>query len=105
MRVSSRKISRNALAALTQVPEVKKQVRAGAARIRDEARALAPVKTGALRRSITVVNHYDPETRRVEFRVGWNPRIAWYGLLIETGTEDTPPQPHLRPAAIKVQGR
>jgi HK97 gp10 family phage protein len=101
MRVGSKKISRSALAALTQVPEVKRQVRAGAMLIRREAQRLAPVETGALRRSITVVNYYDPLTKRVEYRVGWNPAIAFYGLIVETGSEDTAPQPHLRPAAIK----
>jgi HK97 gp10 family phage protein len=105
VRVGNRRISKNALAALTQVPEVKKQVQAKARRIRDEARQLAPIQTGALRRSITVVNHYDPATKTVEYRVGWNPAIAFYGPMIEFGTEDTAAQPHLRPAALKVQGR
>ena len=100
-----RPIRKEVLAALSQVREVKKQVRAGAAQIRDEARRLAPIRTGALRRSITVVNVYDPETKTVEYRVGWDKRIAFYGPIVEFGSEDTAPQPHLRPAANKFKGR
>jgi HK97 gp10 family phage protein len=99
------KISPQALAALSQVPEVKKQVRAVAAEIRDEARRLAPKETGTLRRSIKVINVYDKDTKNVEYRVGWDKDVAFYGPMIEFGTEDTPPQPHLRPAADKFGGR
>ena|SRR5215217_7511059 len=99
------KMRPGALAALSQVPEVKKQVRALAAKIRDDARLLAPVETGALRRGIVVVNVYDRATRSVVYRVGWRMKDAWYGGLVEMGTEDTPPQPHLRPAAWKNGGK
>jgi HK97 gp10 family phage protein len=102
MRVG--RIRKEVLAAVTQAPTVKRQVRLVSAAIRDEARALAPVRTGALRRSITVTNVYDPKTRQVEYRVGWNKAIAFYGPMIEMGTEDTAPQPHLRPAALRVRG-
>ena len=87
------------LAAVSQQPQAKKQLRAVANAVRKDARRLAPRKTGDLRRSITVVNHYDPETKTVEYRIGWNPSIAFYGWMVEAGTEDTPAQPHLRPAA------
>lgn len=94
-----------ALAALSQVPEVKRQVRARAVAVRDDARRLAPVESGALRRSLAIVNVYDPQTRTVVYRVGWRTDIAFYGGLVELGTEDTPPQPHLRPAAWRNGGR
>jgi HK97 gp10 family phage protein len=98
-------IRREVIAALTQTPTVKRQVRAVAAAIRDDARRLAPRRTGALRRSIKVENVYDPTTGRVEYRVGWDKRIAHYGGLVELGTEDTPARPHLRPAAEKYRFR
>ena len=88
------------LAALSQVPEVAKQVRQVANAIRRDARRLAPKETGTLRRNIQVERVYDPETRRVKFLVGWGP-AAWYGWLVEAGGEDNNPQPHLVPAAIK----
>lgn len=93
------------LAAVTQAPAVKKQVRAVANEIRKEARRRAPKKTRALARGIQVENVYDRETGLVEFHVGWNKGSAWYGLLVELGTEDTPAQPHLRPAADEVKNR
>ncbi len=90
------------IAALTQHPAVKRQVRAVAAEIRKKARQLAPVDTGNLRRNIAVENVYDPETQQVEYRVGWTKK-GFYGSLVELGTEDEPPKPHLRPAAIQVK--
>lgn len=92
-----------AVAAATRTPAVKKQMRVVAGEIRKEARRLAPRETGALRRGIAVENVLLPDGQ-VEWRVGWT-RQAFYGSLLETGTEDTPPRPHLRPAAIKVGGR
>jgi hypothetical protein len=71
------------IAALTRVPEVKKQVRAAAAIIRDEARRRAPRETGALRRSIKVDNVLESGTGQVVF----------YGSLVELS------HPHLQPAA------
>lgn len=97
-----RKFDRNLLAAVSQAPSVKKQVRAVAAEIRKEARRRAPKETGTLRRGIKVENVYDRETRMVEFRVGWDKRSAFYGPLVELGTEDTPARPHLRPAADQI---
>ena len=102
MRVSPQRISPEVLAALSRVPEVKKQVRLVANEIRKEARQLAPKDTGNLRRGIAVDNVLD-DRGAVEFRVGWTKR-AFYGSLVELGTEDTPAQPHLRPAALKVKG-
>lgn len=99
MDVDKRPIRPQVLAALTQVPEVAKQSRQLANAIRRDARRLAPRRTGNLRRNLSVERVYDKETRRVKFIVGWAP-AAWYGLMVETGTEDTTPRPHLVPAAI-----
>lgn len=99
-----RNVRPEVITALTRVPEVKKQVRAVAAAIRDDARAHAPRDTGALRRSIKVDNVLD-DRGRVVFRVGWDKRVAYYGPLVEGGTEDTPARPHLRPAAQKYDNR
>lgn len=92
------------LAAVSQAPSVKKQVRLVAAEIRKEARRLAPRNTGNLKRNIAVENVYDPKTRMVEYHVGWKKK-AWYGGLVELGTEHDPPRPHLRPAADKFKNR
>lgn len=89
-----------AITALTRVPEIKKQVRAVAAAIRTDARAAAPRRTGALRRSIKVDNVLDDQGR-VVYRVGWDKRIAFYGPMVEGGTKKTRARPHLKPAAEK----
>lgn len=93
------------LAAVSQAPSVKKQVRAVANEIKKVARQKAPKKTGALKRSLKVENTYDPKTGLVEYRVGWDKRVAFYGPLVELGTENEPPRPHLRPAADEINNR
>jgi HK97 gp10 family phage protein len=93
------------IAAVTQAPSVKKQVRAVANEVRKLARQKAVQETGAMRRAIQVENVYDRETGMVEYHVGWNKRIAFYGPLVELGTEDTPARPHLRPAADEINNR
>lgn len=93
------------IAAVTQAPSVKKQVRDVANEVRKIARQKAPKETGALKRSIKVENVYDSSTGMVEYHVGWDKRIAFYGALVELGTEDTPARPHLRPAADEVNNR
>lgn len=93
------------IAAVTQAPSVKKQVRAVANEVRKIAREKAPRETGALKRSIKVENFYDSGTGMVEYRVGWDKRTAFYGPLVELGTEDTPARPHLRPAADEINNR
>jgi HK97 gp10 family phage protein len=85
---------------LKRADEVRRGTRAGAFVIRGEAQNLAPVRTGTLRRSITVVESSGPNGE-VEYHVGWDLSIADYGLPVEVGTEDTAAQPHLRTAAIK----
>lgn len=93
------------LAAVSQAPSVKKQVRAVANEIVKEARRRAPKKTRVLARGIRTENVYDKTTGLVEYHVGWSKKTAWYGLLVELGTDDTPPQPHLRPAADEINNR
>lgn len=99
------KLNRQAVfAAVSQQPKVKKQLRELANKVRDDARRMAPKETGALRRSIKVENSYDPATRTVTYRIGWDKRIAFYGPLVEYGTEKERPRPHLRPAAHRNGG-
>lgn len=99
------KINRDViLAALSQDKQAKKQMRELANKVRDEARSLAPRKSGALRRSIKVYNFYDSATSTVEYRIGWDKSIAFYGWMVEAGTERTAAQPHLRPAAKRFGG-
>lgn len=93
------------IAALTRVPEIKRQVAAVARQIRDDARVSAPRKTGRLRRSIRVDNVLDPHTGQVVYRVGWDKRIAFYGPFVEEGTHDTVARRHLVPAALKAGGQ
>lgn len=81
---------------MSEVPEVRSQVRRVAAAIRDDARRRAPVETGALRKSITVTSTRDRQTKNRIARVVVG---AFYGRFIELGTEDQPPRPFLRPAA------
>jgi len=100
MLLDNKSIRPEVLAALSQVPEVAKQVRQVANAIRRDARRLARKNTGKLRRNIQVERVYDPQTRTVIFLVGWGP-AAWYGWLVEAGTQENPPAPHLVPAAIK----
>jgi HK97 gp10 family phage protein len=93
------------LAAVSQAPSVKKQVRAVAAEIRKIARQKAVKQTGTMAKGIQVENVYDSDTGLVEYHVGWSKKTAWYGPLVELGTEDTPAKPHLRPAADEINNR
>lgn len=92
------------LAAVSQSPSVKKQGRTVANEIRKGARRRAPKDSRNLEKNIAVENVYDSATGLVEWHVGWK-KAAWYGSLVELGTEDTPAQPHLRPAADEVKNR
>jgi HK97 gp10 family phage protein len=80
--------------------EVQAECRKLARDIRKDARRLAPKKTGNLSRHIEVEAITDLATGIEGFAVGWGDK-AWYGQMVEDGTEDTPPAPHLAPAAIK----
>jgi HK97 gp10 family phage protein len=98
------RIRKQAVAALNRIPGVQSQVRKASREILKEARRLAPVDTGTLRRSL-MVEEVRGDNGEIGFRVGWDRTIAPYGPLVELGTEDTAAQPHLRPAANKVKGR
>jgi HK97 gp10 family phage protein len=100
--VRSGPVRPNVIAALTQLPIVKRQVRLVAAAIRTQARAAAPVQTGALRRSIKVDNVLD-SSGRVVHRVGWDKDVAFYGPLVELGSAKARARPHLQPAAEKAK--
>lgn len=88
------------LKALEQRVEVDRQCRHVAHRIRDEAARRAPRRTGRTARSLAV----ESVPGRVEYRVGWRRNIAFWGGLVERGTDDTRAQPHLVPAARSVAG-
>jgi HK97 gp10 family phage protein len=97
------RIRRNAIEALTQVPEVKRQVRTVAREVQKLAKSNAVRQSGLMRRSIRVESAFD---RGIAFyRVGWDTRVAFWGPLVELGTDDTPAQPHLRPAADEINNR
>lgn len=93
------------LAAVSQAPSVKRQVRVVSREIVKIARRRAAKQSGKMARGIRVENVYDRETGMVEDHVGWDKRKAFWGPLVELGTEDTPAQPHLRPAADEVNNR
>lgn len=61
-----------------------------------EAKALAPVDTGALRRSITTAGSANKVYVGSELD---------YAAVIEYGTSARPARPYLRPALIKVRAR
>jgi HK97 gp10 family phage protein len=63
--------------------------------IRDEAKDLAPVRTGNLRNSIYAAK--GPDDKRGVI-VGVNGRQAPYGRFVERGTSRMPAQPYFRPA-------
>lgn len=99
MRVG--RLNNRALAGLAELPAVDRQAKRVASEIERTAASLAPFLTGALRRSLTVVKGRGS----ARYRVGWDESIAPYGFYVELGTEDTPAQPHLRPAAKRVKRR
>lgn len=76
------------------------EARKCATAIRKDARTLAPKNTGNLSRHIEVEEITDLETGVEGYAVGWGDK-AWYGMMVELGTEDTAPAPHLVPAGIK----
>jgi HK97 gp10 family phage protein len=85
------------LANSAPVQDVCRQV---AVDVRNDARRLAPQRTGNLRRHIVIEEYTDLDTGVEGYAVGWNDK-GWYGWMVEAGTEDTAPQPHLVPAAIR----
>lgn len=84
--------------------EIQSDLRKLARDIQRDAKRLAPVKTGRLRRGIAVEEITDLDTGLEGFAVGWNDK-AFYGQMVEQGTEHQAPRPHLVPAAIKNGAR
>jgi HK97 gp10 family phage protein len=81
-------------------PEIQEELRKLARDIQRDARRLAPKRTGTLRRGIVIEEITDLDTGLEGFAVGWNNK-AFYGWMVENGTEHTAARPHLVPAAIK----
>lgn len=70
-------------------------VRAGARVLLADAKRRAPVKTGALKKSLRVFRHVDRKTGERTVYVGTR---LHYGRMAETGTARQPARPYLRPA-------
>jgi HK97 gp10 family phage protein len=100
VKLDKRPSDPKALRDIANSPEVQAVARDLAEAVKKDARRLAPKRTGNLRRHIVVEEITDLETGVEGFAVGWDDK-GWYGWLVETGTEDTAPKPHLVPAAIK----
>lgn len=100
MKVSPQPSDRRALDEIANSDEVQKELLKLAKDIQRDARRLAPRKTGRLRRGIVVEEITDLETGIEGYAVGWNDK-AFYGQMVELGTEHSSPRPHLAPAAIK----
>ena len=92
--------SRNIKKALTQVPEVRRQVRRAAAEVRDEARRNAPRDTGAGAKSIQVKSLLVGGAN--EYHVSWD-REHFYMGFHELGAINVTARPFLRPAADLIQ--
>jgi HK97 gp10 family phage protein len=97
--VDNKPINPAALAAVTRMPQVSRQVRGVAVAIRRDARRLVQKRSGRLRRNIDIERVVDPRTGAVTYIVGWT-RDGFYGRFLELGTEHARPYPHLVPAAI-----
>lgn len=106
MELDKRPSNPQTLRDIANSPEVQAVALDLANAIRKDAQRLAPRRSGRLRRNIKVEPITDLETGIEGYAVGWDDP-GWYGWLVENGTEDTPAQPHLIPAAIKngVTGR
>lgn len=104
MRVDNRPSDPRALRDIANSPGPQDEARQLAGLIRRDARRLAPKLTGNLARHIVVEEITDLDTGIEGFAVGWDDK-GWYGQMVEDGTEDTAPQPHLVPAAIKNGAR
>lgn len=76
--------------------ELSKVLRRSALALQTDARSFAPVRSGDLKRSITVDFSGDGRFGSMSAEIG--PTIR-YGHCVEHGTSDTAPQPYLGPAA------
>ena len=100
MRVDNKPSDPRALRDIANSAEVQDVARKLAKDIQRDARRLAPVRSGNLRRHIVVEETTDLETGIEGFVVGWDDS-AFYGPFLEFGGEGRAPQPHLVPAALK----
>jgi HK97 gp10 family phage protein len=100
MKLDKRPSDPRALREICNSDEVQHVCRQLAKDIQRDARRLAPKESGRLRRGIVVEEITDLTTGHEGFAIGWNDN-AFYGMLVEFGTEENPPRPHLIPAAIK----
>lgn len=100
MRVDNRPSDPRALREIANSPEVQAVTRDLARAIQKDARRLAPVRSGNLRRHIVIEETTDVDTGVEGYAVGWDDK-GFYGVFVEFGTEDTAARPHLTPAAIK----
>lgn len=85
-------------------PEVQKALDLRADAIRDEAKRRTKKVSGDTADSIVKVPAMRDDGVRVR-RVGFDLDVSDSGPYYEFGTEDTPPHPTLRAAAVAVQGR
>jgi hypothetical protein len=72
------------------------EIEAAAIRIKQQAKATAPQRTGALRDSLEAVATPDPLTWYVQ-------ALALYALYVEMGTVKQAAQPYLLPAMLALQ--
>ena len=100
MKVSHEPTDPRSLTEIANSDEVQRELLKLAKDIQRDARELAPKKTGNLARHIEVEEITDLDTGIEGYAVGWGDK-AWYGWMVENGTEKTIASPHLAPAAIK----
>lgn len=81
--------------------EVTDQQETVAVAVQKVAQRRAPKRTGQMAKGIKVEKAEAPDGLP-EYRVGWDKQRAFAGPLTELGTEHTPAQPHLRPAADEI---
>ncbi len=104
MKLDRGRSDEQALREIANSSFVQDEVEKLAKAIQRDARRLAPKETGRLRRGIVIEEITDLVTGIEGYAVGWNDR-AFYGQLVEDGTEENPPRPHLAPAALKHGAR
>jgi HK97 gp10 family phage protein len=100
VKVSHEPTDPRALHEIANSDEVQRELLELAKDIQRDARALAPKRTGNMARHIEVEEITDLDTGIEGYAVGWGDK-AWYGWMVENGTEKTVARPHLAPAAIK----
>lgn len=100
MKVSHEPTDPRSLLEIANADDTQRECLALAKDIQRDARSFAPVETGNLKRHIEVEEITDLDTGIEGYAVGWGDK-AWYGWMVEDGTEHEPPRPHLGPAAIR----